>query len=149
MSPLVKLRCLTRRRTVVVLRQAVERRGEWHMSEAGSGLQRKTNWWGAFVIGLAAPILVVGLDPPAIQALGAAAIPLLAGATAVGVLLCLFVAELAAVMPDRTGGVPYYTTAAFEPFGESISRHVGGLAAWSYWLGGVPGAPIKMILPAP
>ncbi len=118
------------------------------MSETGSRLQRKTNWWGAFVIGLAAPILVIGLDPPAIQALGAAAIPLLAGATAIGVVLCIFVAELAAVMPERSGGVPSYTTASFQPIGDEAARHVGGLAAWSYWLGWFPVAPINMILAA-
>jgi len=118
------------------------------MSETGSRLQRKTNWWGAFVIGLAAPILVIGLDPPAIQALGAAAIPLLAGATAIGVVLCIFVAELAAVMPERSGGVPSYTTESFMPIGETAARHVGGVAAWSYWLGWFPVAPINMILAA-
>jgi amino acid transporter len=116
--------------------------------ETAAGLQRQTNWWGAFVIGLAAPILVIGLDPPAIQALGAAAIPMLAGATAIGVILCLFVAELAAVMPERSGGVPSYTTAAFEPVGGRAARHVGGVAAWAYWLGWFPVAPINMILAA-
>ena len=118
------------------------------MVETESSLRRQTNWWGAFVIGLAAPILVIGLDPPAVQALGAAAIPLLAGATFIGVMLCLFVAELAAVMPERTGGVPSYTTLAFEPAGEQVSRHVGGVAAWAYWLGWFPVAPINMILAA-
>jgi amino acid transporter len=118
------------------------------VNDTEAGLQRKTNWWGAFVIGLAAPILVTGIDPPAIQALGAAAIPLLAGATAIGVLLCLFVAELAAVMPERTGGLPSYTSVAFEPLGETVARHTGGLAAWSYWLGWFPVAPINMILAA-
>ncbi|MFI5041417.1 MAG: APC family permease [Acidimicrobiales bacterium] len=117
-------------------------------TSAESSLQRQTNWWGAFVIGLAAPILVIGLDPSAIQALGAAAIPLLAAATAIGVILCLFVAELAAVMPERTGGVPSYTTVAFEPVGERAARHVGGVAAWAYWLGWFPVAPINMILAA-
>jgi amino acid transporter len=116
--------------------------------ETRSTLQRRTNWWGAFVIGLAAPILVIGLDPPAIQALGAAAVPLLAGATAIGVILCLFVAELAAVMPERTGGVPSYTTVAFKPVGEAAARHVGGVAAWAYWLRWFPVAPINMILAA-
>ena len=51
-------------------------------------------------------------------------------------------------MPDRSGGVPSYTTEAFEPIGELASRHVGGVAAWSYWLGWFPVAPINMILAA-
>jgi amino acid transporter len=115
-------------------------------AESGSKLQRGTNWWGAFVIGLAGPILVTGIDPPAIQALGAAAIPILALATAMGVLVCLFVAELAAMMPDRSGGLPSYAAETFKPCGASVARHAGGLSAWSYWLGWFPVAPINMIL---
>jgi amino acid transporter len=111
-----------------------------------SKLHRGTNWWGAFVIGLAAPILVTGIDPPAIQALGAAAIPILAVTTAIGVLLCLVVAELAAAMPDRTGGLPSYAVEALEPLHRSSARHLGGVSAWAYWLGWFPVAPINMIL---
>src|SRR5258708_28440160 len=95
-------------------------------------LQRSTNWWGAFVIGLAGPILVTGIDPPAIQALGAAAIPILALATAMGVLVCLFMAELAAMMPDKAGGLPSYPAETFKPIGDSFARHAGGLSAWSH-----------------
>ncbi|HKS90502.1 MAG TPA: APC family permease [Tepidiformaceae bacterium] len=109
-------------------------------------LHKGTNWWGAFVIGLAGPILVTGIDPPAVQALGAAAIPLLAVTTAIGVLLCLFAAELAAVMPHRTGGLPSYTTESFELVHPATATHLGGLSAWAYWLGWFPVAPINMIL---
>ncbi|MGW4249424.1 APC family permease [Nocardia sp. NPDC004722] len=116
-------------------------------SAAGeSKLHQGTNWWGAFVIGLAAPILVTGIDPPAIQALGAAAIPLLALTTVVGVLLCLVVAELAASMPHRTGGLPSYATESLQPLHAGAARHLGGVSAWAYWLGWFPVAPINMIL---
>ena len=115
-------------------------------AEQDSGLHRGTNWWGAFVIGLAGPILVTGIDPPAVQALGAGAVPLIAIATAMGVLLCLFAAELAAVMPHRTGGLPSYTTEAFEPVHRGTATHLGGVSAWAYWLGWFPVAPINMIL---
>jgi amino acid transporter len=111
-----------------------------------TGMQKGVNWWGCFVIGLAGPILVTGIDPPAVQALGAAAVPLIAVATVMGVLLCLFAAELATVMPHRTGGIPSYTTEAFEPVHRQTSTHLGGLAAWAYWLGWFPVAPINMIL---
>jgi amino acid transporter len=116
------------------------------MAERESGLLRGTNWWGAFVIGLAGPILVTGIDPPAVQALGAASVPLIALATAMGVLLCLFAAELAAVMPHRTGGLPSYTTEAFDGVHRGSAVHLGGLSAWAYWLGWFPVAPINMIL---
>jgi amino acid transporter len=115
-------------------------------AEPDSGLRKGTNWWGAFVIGLAGPILVTGIAPPAVQALGAAAVPLIAIATAMGVLLCLFAAELAAVMPHRTGGLPSYTTEAFEAVHRGTAMHLGGLSAWAYWLGWFPVAPINMIL---
>ncbi|MEZ0050526.1 amino acid transporter [Mycobacterium sp. MAA66] len=115
-------------------------------AEPDSGLHKGTNWWGAFVIGLAGPILVTGIAPPAVQSLGAAAVPLIAIATAMGVLLCLFAAELAAVMPHRTGGLPSYTTEAFEPMHSGTATHLGGLSAWAYWLGWFPVAPINMIL---
>src|ERR1700761_7353232 len=100
-----------------------------------TGLHKGTNWWGAFVIGLAGPILVTGIAPPAVQALGAAAVPMIAIATAMGVFLCLFAAELATVMPNRTGGLPSYTTEAFQPVHSSTATHLGGLSAWAYWLG--------------
>jgi amino acid transporter len=115
-------------------------------AEQDLGLHKGTNWWGAFVIGLAGPILVTGIDPPAVQALGAGAVPLIAIATAMGVLLCLFAAELAAVMPHRTGGLPSYTTEAFEPVHRGTATHLGGVSAWAYWLGWFPVAPINMIL---
>ena len=111
-----------------------------------SRLHKGTNWWGCFVIGLAGPILVTGIDPPAVQALGAAAVPLLAVTTAMGFLLCLFAAELAAVMPDRTGGIPSYTTEAFALLHRPTATHLGGVSAWAYWLGWFPVAPINMIL---
>jgi amino acid transporter len=115
-------------------------------AEPEAVLHKSTNWWGCFVIGLAGPILVTGIDPPAVQALGAAAIPLLAVTTVMGFLLCLFVAELAAVMPERTGGLPSYTTQSFERLHGGSAEHVGGLSAWAYWLGWFPVAPINMIL---
>ena len=111
-------------------------------------LHRGTNWWGAFVIGLSGPILVTGIDPPAVESLGAAAIPLLAVACFAGVILCLCLAELAAMMPERTGGVPSYADVTFQSLGPGVARHVGGVSAWAYWLGWFPVAPINMILAA-
>jgi amino acid transporter len=116
------------------------------MTGTEPSLHKGTNWWGCFVIGLAGTILVTGIDPPAVQALGAAAVPLLAVTTVMAVLLCLFMAELAAVMPDRTGGLPSYSTESFARLHGGTATHVGGLSAWAYWLGWFPVAPINMIL---
>ena len=113
-----------------------------------TGLERGTNWWGAFVIGLAGTILVTGIAPFAVQVLGAASIPMFAGVAAAGVLLSLCLAELAAMMPDRTGGLPAYADETFRPLGSRVARHVGGISGWAYWLGWFPVAPINLILAA-
>lgn len=117
-----------------------------HTERDNGSLQRGTNWWGAFVIGLAGVILVTGVAPFAVQSLGAASIPLFIGVTALGVLLCYTLAELAAMMPDRTGGLPSYAFETFKPLGATTAKHVGGISGWAYWLGWFPVAPINMIL---
>ena len=100
------------------------------------------------MIGLAGTILVTGIAPFAVQSLGAASIPLFFVVTAAGVILCFCLAELAAMMPHRTGGLPSYAYETYKDFGPGVARHVGGLSAWSYGLGWFPVAPINMILAA-
>src|SRR5712691_12836723 len=63
-------------------------------------LSKDTNWWGAFVVGLAGTILVTGVTPAVLGPLGAAAIPNFIFWALTGWLLCLFLAELAAMLPD-------------------------------------------------
>lgn len=113
-----------------------------------TSLERGTNWWGAFVIGLAGTILVTGIVPFAVQSMGAAAIPAIALVVCMGLLLCFFMAEMAALLPHRTGGLPSFAYDAFKPMGEGVARHVGGVSGWGYWLGWFPVAPINMILAA-
>src|SRR5919197_2149905 len=43
---------------------------------AEGGLTKGTNWWGAFVVGLAGTILVTGIAPVMVTTLGAASVPL-------------------------------------------------------------------------
>jgi amino acid transporter len=100
------------------------------------------------VIGLAGTILVTGVAPFAVESMGAASIPLFFFTTGAGVILCLCLAELAAMMPDRTGGLPSYAVETFKDLGPAVARHVGGVSAWSYGLGWFPVAPINMILAA-
>ena len=116
--------------------------------EVATSLERSINWRGAFVMGLAGVILVTGIAPFAVQAMGAAAIPCLIGIQVIALVVCLCMGELAALWPHRTGGTPSYAYEAFRPLGESTARHVGGVAGWSYWLGWFPVAPINMILAA-
>jgi amino acid transporter len=116
--------------------------------EVATSLSRGINWRGAFVMGLAGVILVTGITPFAVQAMGAAAIPCLIGIQIIGLMVCLCMGELAALWPHRTGGTPSYAYESFKPLGEKTARHIGGLAGWSYWLGWFPAAPINMILAA-
>jgi amino acid transporter len=116
--------------------------------EVTTSLSRSINWRGAFVMGLAGVILVVGITPFAVQAMGAAAIPCLIGIQVIGLVVCLCMGELAALWPHRTGGTPSYAYESFKPLGETTARHIGGVAGWSYWLGWFPAAPINMILAA-
>jgi amino acid transporter len=112
----------------------------------GGGLAQETNWWGAFVIGLAGTILVTGIAPVMVTSLGAASIPLIIVITITGYLLCLLLAELSAMMPERTGGSPSYAYPAFRAKYPRIAPHVNGITAWMYWLGWFPVAPLNMIL---
>ncbi|HEY5091197.1 MAG TPA: APC family permease [Polyangia bacterium] len=112
----------------------------------GGGLSKETNWWGAFVIGLAGTILVTGIAPVMVTSLGASAIPVMVFITVTGYLLCLFLAELSAMMPERTGGSPSYAYVGYKDRWPGFARHVNGFTAWAYWLGWFPVAPLNMIL---
>jgi amino acid transporter len=113
---------------------------------AGGGLKQETNWWGAFVIGLAGTILVTGIAPVMVTTLGASAIPVIIIITLTGYLLCLLLAELSAMMPERTGGSPSYAYPAYREKWPRAAKHINGITAWAYWLGWFPVAPLNMIL---
>src|SRR2546421_3388787 len=111
-----------------------------------AGLPKTINWWGAFVIGLAGTILVTGIAPTMVTTLGPASIPVIVVVTLSGYVLCLFLAELSAMMPDRSGGSPSYAYPAYKDRWPRLAEHVNGFTAWAYWLGWFPVAPLNMIL---
>src|SRR5947209_8788687 len=113
---------------------------------AAAGLPKTTNWWGAFVIGLAGTILVTGIAPVMVTQLGAASVPVIVVITITGYLVCLLLAELSAMMPDRSGGLPSYAYLAYKEKWPRFAEHVNGFTAWAYWLGWFPVAPLTMIL---
>lgn len=113
---------------------------------AHAGMPKTGNWWSAFVIGLAGTILVTGIGPTMVVALGAAAIPVMVLITACGWVLCLLLSELAAMMPERAGGLPSYIYPAFKDRFPTLAKHLGAFGAWGYWLGWFPVAPLNMIL---
>src|SRR3972149_1610183 len=90
-------------------------------------LSPDTNWWGAFVVGLAGTILVTGVTPAVLGPLGAAAIPNFIFWTLTGWLLCLYLAELAAMLPGRTGGAPAYAAFAFRDRQAQAYKDLNGL----------------------
>ncbi len=111
-----------------------------------SGLSRETNWWGAFVVGLAGTILITGVTGPVLAALGAAALPQFFFWTVTGGLLCLFLAEMATMLPDRAGGAPAYAFFAFQEKFPKAMPHINGVTLWMYWLGWMPVMAVNMIL---
>ena len=111
-----------------------------------AGLPKTTNWWGAFVIGLAGTILVTGIAPVMVTELGAASVPVIVVITISGYVVCLLLAELSAMMPDRSGGLPSYAYPAYKDKWPRFAEHVNGFTAWAYWLGWFPVAPLNMIL---
>ena len=112
----------------------------------GAGLKRETNWWGAFVVGLAGTILVTGVTGPVLAGMGGAAIPNFFFVTLTGWLLCVFLAELAAMLPDRTGGAPAYAYFAFKDRYPRFSKHLNGLTLWMYWMGWWPVMSVNNLL---
>ncbi|MFZ0694829.1 MAG: amino acid permease, partial [Alphaproteobacteria bacterium] len=117
-----------------------------HLGYVDGELVRETGWLGAFVIGLAGTILVTGIAPVMVTTLGASSIPITIVITLSGWLLCLFLAELSAMMPERTGGAPTYAYPAFKARLPRFAKHINGFTCWAYWLGWFPVAPLNMIL---
>jgi amino acid transporter len=115
-------------------------------SYQGSDLRRETGWWGAFVVGLAGTILVTGVVGPVLGGMGAAALPNFFFVTCTGWLLCLFLAEMAAMLPDRTGGAPAYAYFAFKDRFPKLYPHINGITLWMYWLGWWPVMAVNMLL---
>lgn len=109
------------------------------------GLTKGTSWWGAFVMGLAGTILVTGAAPVIVTTFGASYVPIIVAFAVIGWILCLLLAELSGMMPDRTGGSPTYAGPAFRKW-PRLAEHVNGATAWMYWLGWTPVAPLNMIL---
>ena len=79
---------------------------------------------------------------------GLAAIPAIALVVIIGLIVCLCMGELAALLPHRTGGMPSYAYESFQPLGQTTAKHIGGISSWGYWLGWFPVAPINMLLAA-
>src|SRR5260370_34901344 len=113
------------------------------------GLAKGTNWWGAFVIGLAGTILVTGIAPYVVQGTGALGIILIGVMTIAGCFLCLCLAELGTMWPARTAGVPGEATESSPPHGvDKAARHMAASAGCAEWLLSCDAAPVTRRLRA-
>jgi amino acid transporter len=65
-------------------------------------------------------------------------------AAAVGLVQCLFIAELAVNFPRRSGGTATY---AHEAFGNR-NGWLPALSSWAYWFAWIPGVAVNLILAA-
>ena len=89
---------------------------------------------------------MTGIAPVMVTSLGASSIPITVFITLTGWLLCLFLADLPGMMPERTGGSPSYAYPAYKDRWPRLAKHINGFTAWAYWLGWFPVAPLNMIL---
>jgi amino acid transporter len=89
---------------------------------------------------------VTGVTGPVLAALGGAAIPNFIFWTITGWFLCVFIAEMAAMLPGRTGGAPAYAYYAFKDRLPKASPHINGITNWMYWIGWMPVMAVNMIL---
>ena len=81
--------------------------------------------------------------------MGAAAIPAIALVVVIGLVVCLCMGELAALLPHRTGRDAVLRLRELQAARASTTAsHIGGVSGWGYWLGWFPVAPINMILAA-
>lgn len=112
----------------------------------GGELTKGTNWWGAFVVGLAGTILVTGVTGPVLAGLGSAGVPIFFVVTISGWLLCMFIAELATMLPERTGGAPAYAYFAFKDRLPRSAPIINGVTSWAYWMGWWPVMAVNNIL---
>src|SRR5712692_11103114 len=112
----------------------------------GGDISKETNWWGAFVIGLAGTILITGVTGPALSLMGSAGLPNFFFITSLGWLLCLFLAEMAAMLPERTGGAPAYAYFAFKDRFPRLYPHINGITFWMYWIGWWPVLAVNNLL---
>ena len=62
----------------------------------------------------------------------------------IGLVQCLFIAELAGRFPHRAGGAPAYAHQGLK----HLSPLLGAAAGWAYWVGWIPGVAVNLTLAA-
>lgn len=98
----------------------------------GRHLVKTIRWWDGFVLALSVPVFLfasLGASVAALGALGAILVWLFS--VVIGALQNEIYAELATMMPHKSGGIGIYANEAIKKY----TTFVGPLAVWGYWFG--------------
>jgi amino acid transporter len=95
-------------------------------------LKRQLRWPSGFVLALTVPAGVMASLGYSIGSLGAwGAAALWGGSALIGIIQNRLFAEMAAMFPDKPGGITLYAQEAWRRYSSAI----GALATWGYWMG--------------
>lgn len=98
----------------------------------GRHLVKGIRWWDGFILALAVPGFLfpsLGLSVAALGALGAIIVWL--GSIVIGALQNNIYAEMAAMMPNKSGGIGIYANEGLKRY----TTYIGPLVVWGYWFG--------------
>ena len=105
----------------------------------------RNNFWGApILLALAAALQITIAMGSMAHDLGDVQPLIWAFAAAVGLVQCLFIAELAVNFPHRSGGTATYAHEAFS----DRNGWLPALSSWAYWFAWIPGVAVNLILAA-
>lgn len=98
----------------------------------GRHLVKTIRWWDGFVLALSVPVFLFASLGASVAQLGSlAAIGVWLVSVIIGALQNNIYAELATMMPNKSGGIGIYANEAFKRY----TRFMGPLAVWGYWFG--------------
>ena len=112
-------------------------------SLAAPKLARTVTWKSAFVVSLGGALLVATSLGAIAGDLGPASVFVWTLIISIGIIQCLMIAEMASMVPNKSGGTAVYTHEAFKKW-----PIVGAIANWGYWCGWVPVIPVNLIVAA-
>ena len=105
-------------------------------------VRRLLQWRSAFVLSLGSALLVTVSLGPMGGDLGPALVIVWVLTALIGLLQCLFIAELASRYPDKVGGAPAYNHEGLK----HLSPLFGAVSTWGYWVGWIPGVAVNLTL---
>ncbi|TKG71687.1 APC family permease [Prauserella endophytica] len=102
------------------------------MTASGAPLERKLTWRDSFALSLLVPVSIFAAIAPSMGAVGTWTLMLLfAVVCTVGILQGFIYTELAAMFPDKSGGVAVYAHEGWRKY----CTPLGAIVAFGYWAG--------------